>query len=90
MDLGSGRLSAPEVEAGIDAECTERVGHRKARFAIVVGMKHQRSTDKVFAVVVHNACTGYQIEIDVLYPAFGLEIVVVYPRFLVSDARKQG
>lgn len=83
-------LPSPEVESGIDAKGTERVGYRKIRFPVVVGVHHKRRTGKILAVVIDYGSTGNQVEVDVLDPMLVLEIVVVNLRFLVSDTRKQG
>jgi hypothetical protein len=75
----------PEIESGIDAESTEGIGHRKTRFAVIIGMENYRGSHEVLGIIIHDSCTSYQIEINILDPTFVSEIIIVYLRFLVSD-----
>ena len=79
----------PEIETGINSECAERIGYGQVGLAIIVRMYYHRGTHEVFGIVIHDAGSGNQVEVDVLCPVFILEILVVYLRFLVSDAWKQ-
>ena len=79
-------LLFPKIEARIDAERAERVGDRQARLAIVVSVQYHRSTDEILTVVIYYNGTCDKVEVDVLYPAFVLEVLVVYPRFFVANA----
>ena len=79
----------PEIETGIDAERAEGIGHRKAWLPGVVGMEHQGGAHKIFGVIIDNAGTGNQVEVDVLYPTFVLEVLIVYLRLLVADAGQE-
>ena len=79
----------PEIETGIDTERAEGIGHRKAWLAVVVGVEHQGGSHKIFGIIIDNAGTGNQVEVDVLYPAFGAKVIVVYLRLLVADAGQE-
>ena len=52
-------------------------------------MEHQRCACKILGIVVHDADAGDEVEVDVLYPTFVLEVVVVDARFLEADAWKE-
>ena len=71
-------LSFPEVESGINTKGAEGIGYGKVRLSIVVGVHHEGSTCKILAVVIDYTGTGYQVKVDVLYPMFVLEVIVVY------------
>ena len=82
-------LLAPEVEAGVDAQGAEGVGDRKVRLAVVVSVEHERGSREIFGSVIDDAGAGDEVEVDVLYPTFVLEVVVVDARFLEADAWKE-
>ena len=52
-------------------------------------MEHQGGSRKIFGIIIDNAGTGNQVEVDVLYPTFVAEVIVVNLRFLVADAGKE-
>ena len=58
----------PEIESHVNAQASERIGHRESGFPVVVCVKYERGSDIVFAVVPSDACTRNQVEIDVSYP----------------------
>ena len=92
LSLGGGipiLLFFPEIETGIDTERAEGIGHRKAWLPVVVGVEHQGGAHKIFGIIIDNAGTGNQVEVDVLYPTFVLEVLIVYLRLLVADAGQE-
>ena len=68
----------PEIETCIDTEGAKGIGYRQTGLAIVVGVEHDGSTNEILGIVVHNAGTSYQVEIDVFDPTFVVEVIVVY------------
>jgi hypothetical protein len=83
-------LPLPEIESGVNTESAERIGYRKARLTIIVSVEYQRGSNKIFGIIINNSCTGNQVEIDILYPMFVFEFMIVYFRFLIADTRKKG
>ena len=53
-------------------------------------MEHEGGTHEILGIVVDNTGTGNEVEVDVLYPALVLEVVVIDARLLVADTGQQG
>ena len=77
----------PEVKTSIDTQCAEGVRYRKVGFAIVVSVENQGGAYKILSIVIYDGSSCDEIEVNILYPTFIFEIIVVNAGFLVAYTR---